>query len=459
MSNATTTTQSLSKFRGIACCGGFSYGDTFGAGRGWASTIKGNKVAAEEFEAFFNRKDTFALGVCKRFVHTHPTPTRKTRRAYSPPVRHPPNIHPITLTHRCATVARCSAPCGTLCRVRRSGRSSRTTRARRYRLPSLPSSPPQCPTPPSLSPPHPTHDNTQYEARVCMAKVEEGSKSVFFQGMEGSAIPVVVSHGEGRAEFRNEGDVDAVDVTLRYVNSKGEPTQRFPANPNGSPNAIAAVCSEDGRVTAMMPHPERVLRSVANSWSPDQEFDGSKPWGDFSPWLKVCLAYHPALNTPPPPTHTPAHTVLRQRQEVVRRAQGVGRWVYPFTPLQQQQYPPPSPSPQTPPNHHSFFSFLYALSFFVRVLVLGGGVGACACVCEKSHCAIMSETPVFLLLLLRRYLFARSFFFFTSFGVFFFIAKKRRPKNYVRREKKEVGQAEKNGTSTPPPPPTHYAHE
>ena len=122
----------------------------------------------------------------------------------------------------------------------------------------------------------------QFEARVTLLRVER-SHSVLLAGMEGSLIPVSTAHGEGRASFAPgayEALTGAAGVALRYVDNHGEPTQRFPANPNGSTAAVAAVTSRDGRVTIMMPHPERVFRSVQNSWRPPQ-------WGEDGGWMRL----------------------------------------------------------------------------------------------------------------------------------------------------------------------------
>mgnify|MGYP003335282952 CR=1 FL=1 len=123
----------------------------------------------------------------------------------------------------------------------------------------------------------------QYEARVTQVRVESGP-SVLLAGMAGSILPIVVAHGEGRAEFRDDRDAERLDanqgVALRYVDTRGQATQLFPANPNGSPHAIAAVCSEDGRVTIAMPHPERVFRTVINSWMPPG-------WGEDGGWMRL----------------------------------------------------------------------------------------------------------------------------------------------------------------------------
>ncbi|MCC7010221.1 MAG: phosphoribosylformylglycinamidine synthase [Acidobacteria bacterium] len=123
----------------------------------------------------------------------------------------------------------------------------------------------------------------QYEARVALVRVER-SPSVLFAGMHGSQIPIVVAHGEGRAEFGDAGTLEALEarggVALRWVDTRGQPTQRFPSNPNGSASAIAAVCSDDGRVTITMPHPERVFRTVQNSWAP-------AGWGEDGAWMRM----------------------------------------------------------------------------------------------------------------------------------------------------------------------------
>ena len=118
----------------------------------------------------------------------------------------------------------------------------------------------------------------QFEARVALVRVEQ-SPSVLLAGMQGSVIPIAVAHGEGRAEFLNDTAHRHLEgregVALRFVDNRGRATQVYPANPNGSAGAIAAVCSDDGRVTITMPHPERVFRTVQNSWAPaDWEEDG-----------------------------------------------------------------------------------------------------------------------------------------------------------------------------------------
>ncbi len=113
----------------------------------------------------------------------------------------------------------------------------------------------------------------QFEARVAMVEVQK-SNSIFLQGMAGSRMPIAIAHGEGHAEFASEEALLAADVSgcvaLRYVDNHGKVTEAYPANPNGSPRGITGLTSRDGRVTIMMPHPERMFRAVQNSWRPDE---------------------------------------------------------------------------------------------------------------------------------------------------------------------------------------------
>ena len=123
----------------------------------------------------------------------------------------------------------------------------------------------------------------QFEARVALVKVES-SPSILLAGMSGSVLPVAVAHGEGRAEFRDQSHRDSSNnsglVSLRYVDNHHEVSERYPANPNGSPLGVSGLCSADGRVTIMMPHPERVFRAVTNSWKPDE-------WEEDGAWLRL----------------------------------------------------------------------------------------------------------------------------------------------------------------------------
>ncbi len=115
----------------------------------------------------------------------------------------------------------------------------------------------------------------QFEARLALLRVEE-SPSIFFRGMAGSVLPVAVSHGEGRVELQA---AEAPIVAARFVDAQGRPTERYPLNPNGSAGGVTAVTTRDGRATILMPHPERVFRTVQLSWHP-------KGWGEDSPWLR-----------------------------------------------------------------------------------------------------------------------------------------------------------------------------
>ena len=123
----------------------------------------------------------------------------------------------------------------------------------------------------------------QFEARLTLVRVEK-SRSVLLAGMEGSLLPIAVSHGEGRAEFEGEGARSVFEasgrVAVRYADSQGEIASRYPENPNGSPAGIAAITSEDGRATLIMPHPERVFRAVQYSWRP-------RAWREDAPWMRL----------------------------------------------------------------------------------------------------------------------------------------------------------------------------
>ncbi|WP_288132281.1 phosphoribosylformylglycinamidine synthase [Microbulbifer sp.] len=205
----------LDQFKGLVGCGGFSYGDVLGAGEGWAKTILFNDRARDQFAGFFNRKDTFGLGVCNGCQMF------SVIKELIPGADHWPRF------------------------VR------------------------------NLS--------EQYEARFALVGVED-SPSVLFKGMAGSYMPVAVAHGEGRVEFASQEQLEACEdsgtIAMRYLNNKQEITETYPANPNGSVNGITSLCSEDGRVTIMMPHPERVARAVSNSWHPDD-------WEEDSGWMRL----------------------------------------------------------------------------------------------------------------------------------------------------------------------------
>ncbi|MDL2284012.1 phosphoribosylformylglycinamidine synthase [Oxalobacter sp. OttesenSCG-928-P03] len=119
----------------------------------------------------------------------------------------------------------------------------------------------------------------QFEARFTMVEIHE-SPSIFFEGMTGLRTPIVVSHGEGFADFSRQGDISRAHVAMRYVDNYGMPTEVYPFNPNGSPHGITSVTTDDGRFTVLMPHAERVFRTVQHSWHPDS-------WGEDSPWMRM----------------------------------------------------------------------------------------------------------------------------------------------------------------------------
>ena len=201
---------SLSDVKGLAACGGFSYGDVLGAGGGWAKSILLNPRARDEFEAFFHRKDSFGLGVC----------------------------------NGCQMMSHLSG--------------------------LIPGA--------ADWPAFKRNLSEQFEARVAQVRIES-SPSILLQGMAGSLMPVVVAHGEGRAEFQGTAISQAL-VALRYTDHQGLPTEVFPANPNGSPEGITGLTTPDGRFTIMMPHPERCFRTVQNSWHPEG-------WGEYGPWMRM----------------------------------------------------------------------------------------------------------------------------------------------------------------------------
>jgi phosphoribosylformylglycinamidine synthase len=215
MSDILSGRVTLEGFRGLVACGGFSYGDVLGAGEGWAKSILFNCQARSQFQAFFEREDTFALGICngcQMLSNLH---------ELIPGTEHWPHF------------------------VR--------------------------------------NESEQFEARVAMVEVQE-SPSILLKGMAGSRMPIAVAHGEGRAEFTEASAIDALTqsagVALRYVDNSGQVTQRYPFNPNGSPQGISGITNQDGRVTLMMPHPERVFRAVQNSWYPDD-------WSEDGAWMRM----------------------------------------------------------------------------------------------------------------------------------------------------------------------------
>jgi phosphoribosylformylglycinamidine synthase len=216
MSDLLSGKAKLDDFRGLIACGGFSYGDVLGAGEGWAKTILFNQQLRDQFINFFNRQDSFALGVC----------------------------------NGCQMMSNLSG--------------------------IIPGA--------EAWPKFTRNQSEQYEARLVMAEVL-ASPSIFTQGMEGSQLPIAIAHGEGFANFSQQGNLSQIQnqglAVLRFVDHAGKPTEAYPMNPNGSPGGLTSVTTPDGRFTVMMPHPERVFRAAQMSWCPPEWLntpDGASPW-------------------------------------------------------------------------------------------------------------------------------------------------------------------------------------
>ena len=215
MSDVMAGRQDLSDCHGLAACGGFSYGDVLGAGEGWAKSILFNDKVRAQFEQFFARTDTFALGVCNGCQML------SALQEIIPGTDHWP----------------------------------RFARNR----------------------------SEQYEARLSLVRIEP-SPSVLLAGMEGSHLPIVVAHGEGRACFNAVDQQAALEsagvVAMRFIDHDLRVADTYPFNPNGSPEGITGLCNADGRVTVMMPHPERVFRAAQLSWCPPG-------WETDSGWMRL----------------------------------------------------------------------------------------------------------------------------------------------------------------------------
>ena len=216
MSDLLGGTVSLDDFPALVACGGFSYGDVLGGGGGWAKSVLYHEGVREQFERFFEA-DRLALGVCNGCQ------MMSTMKSLIPGARHWPRF------------------------VR--------------------------------------NRSEQFEGRTVLVRVVDGG-SPWLAGMGGSVMPVAVAHGEGRAEFADEDDAErfwreaAGQVCLQYVDHHHRATERYPHNPNGAPRGLAGLTAADGRVLVMMPHPERVFRSVQNAWR-------DPAWGEDGPWLRL----------------------------------------------------------------------------------------------------------------------------------------------------------------------------
>ena len=131
----------------------------------------------------------------------------------------------------------------------------------------------------------------QFESRLVMVKIVESS-SILFEGMHGSTLPIVVAHGEGKADLSNESLEHLLQhklISMQYINNNLQVVDIYPFNPNGSPRGATAFCNQDGRFTIMMPHPERLFRSVQFSWRP-------KEWSEDGPWMRIFRNARVALN-------------------------------------------------------------------------------------------------------------------------------------------------------------------
>ena len=213
MSDLLEGRDTLDDYQGLIACGGFSFGDVLGAGGGWAKSVLYHSRTRDQFTAFFERGDTFALGVCNGCQM----------------MSHLKDIIP------------------------GAGHWPRFLRNR----------------------------SEQFEARLSLVEVLE-SPSLFLQDMAGSRLPIATSHGEGRAEFADDSARYSASYTvaMRYVDNYGEVADKYPANPNGSVDGICGLSNDNGRVTIMMPHPERVALTRQNSWHPED-------WGEDGPWMRM----------------------------------------------------------------------------------------------------------------------------------------------------------------------------
>jgi phosphoribosylformylglycinamidine synthase len=211
----------LDMFRGIVFVGGFSFADVLDSGKGWAGVIKFHENVFAQFQQFRQRKDTFSLGICNGCQ-------LMALLGWVPSTEGLPEAKQPRLLH---------------------------------------------------------NESGKFESRFSSVQIQK-SPAVMLKGMEGSSLGVWVAHGEGRFHFPDPSVKDMVTeknlIPLRYVNDTNEVTEAYPFNPNGSPDGIAALCSDDGRHLAMMPHPERVFTTWQWPWMPSG-------WEDLKagPWLQM----------------------------------------------------------------------------------------------------------------------------------------------------------------------------
>tara|TARA_R110002110_G_scaffold404606_1_gene623104 strand:- start:120519 stop:124493 length:3975 start_codon:yes stop_codon:yes gene_type:complete len=210
--------QNLEAYHGLAVCGGFSYGDVLGAGLGWANSILHVPYLRDVFSRFFTRQDTFTLGVCNGCQML------SAIKSLIPGAAHWPGFV--------------------------------------------------------------ENQSQQFEARFSLVEIVD-SPSILLQGMAGWKVPVAVAHGEGQVLYTGQDNQqnnakNEKYASLRYINNSGEATTQYPYNPNGSKDGMTGFTTTDGRVTIMMPHPERVFKNWQMSWVPEA-------WNqqDDSPWMQL----------------------------------------------------------------------------------------------------------------------------------------------------------------------------
>ena len=224
MSDLLTGKVRLEDFRGVVFCGGFSYADVLDSAKGWAGSIRFNESLWTQFQEFYNRADTFSLGIC----------------------------------NGCQLMA-------LLGFVPAEGGLGATVDVEQPRFIH--------------------NDSGRFESRWTTVGIEENTPAVMLQGMQGSRIGIWVAHGEGKVKFPDESRVPDIlksgQACVRYVDHAGEPTTQYPLNPNGSPHGIAGLCDATGRHLAMMPHPERAYLGWQMPWAPAEAGiapDGPGPW-------------------------------------------------------------------------------------------------------------------------------------------------------------------------------------
>ena len=214
MSELLAGARHLSDYHGLVACGGFSYGDVLGAGRGWARSVLFHETARWQFADFFADETRFALGVCNGCQML------AALAEIIPGSRHWPRLA--------------------------------------------------------------VNASEQFEARWSQILVPE-TRSLFFAGMTGAMLPVAVAHGEGRMALDDEALLQldrGRQIVMRYAHADGSPAERYPVNPNGSPQGLTGVCNADGRVTILMPHPERSVAGTVGSWWPRRD-------SRHTPWMQI----------------------------------------------------------------------------------------------------------------------------------------------------------------------------